>query len=64
MPSRSTRSERPTTSSTQSELVEERLVLWSLYFYAALGYMLVSFAGGLLMALLQLVKWNPLQGIE
>jgi cytochrome c oxidase cbb3-type subunit 1 len=43
------------------KLVEERLVLW--YFYAALGYLLVSMAGGLLMAL-QLVEWNPLQGSE
>jgi cytochrome c oxidase cbb3-type subunit 1 len=43
------------------KLVEERLVLW--YFYAALGYLLVSFAGGLLMAL-QLVRMNPLGDIE
>ena len=43
------------------ELVEERLVLW--YFLAALFYMAVSFIGGLLMAL-QLVNWNPHQGLE
>jgi cytochrome c oxidase cbb3-type subunit 1 len=42
-------------------LVEERLVLW--YFLAALGYLFVSLAGGLLMAL-QLVNWNPLAGSE
>ena len=57
-------------SSTESEalaaiaegkLVEERLVLW--YFIAALGYLAISLAGGLLMAL-QLVEWNPLQGRE
>lgn len=42
-------------------LVEERLVLW--YFLAALGYLFVSMAGGLLMAL-QLVNWNPLAGSE
>ncbi|MCA9237269.1 MAG: cbb3-type cytochrome c oxidase subunit I, partial [Planctomycetales bacterium] len=44
-----------------ANLVEERLVMW--YFLAGLGYLMVSFAGGLLMAL-QLVKWNPLEGIE
>jgi cytochrome c oxidase cbb3-type subunit 1 len=45
----------------RGELVEERLVLW--YFYAALCYLLVSFTGGLLMAL-QLVEWNPIQNVE
>lgn len=44
-----------------SRLVDERLVLW--YFLAGLAYLLVSFTGGLLMAL-QLVKWNPLEGSE
>jgi cytochrome c oxidase cbb3-type subunit 1 len=43
------------------DLVEERLVIW--YFLAALGYMFISMAGGMLMAL-QLVHWNTLQGIE
>lgn len=42
-------------------LVEERLVLW--YFYAAIGYLLISMSGGLMMAL-QLVQWNPLEGSE
>ena len=36
-----------------AELVDERLVRW--YFYAALGYLLISMLGGLLMAL-QLVQ--------
>jgi cytochrome c oxidase cbb3-type subunit I len=43
------------------DLVEERLVIW--YFLAALLYMFISMAGGMLMAL-QLVHWNTLQGIE
>jgi cytochrome c oxidase cbb3-type subunit 1 len=43
------------------ELVETRLVIW--FFLAALGYLFVSMLGGMLMAL-QLVHWNPLQGIE
>ena len=43
------------------ELVESRLVAW--YFLAALTYLLISMLGGILMAL-QLVHWNPLQGIE
>ena len=42
-------------------LVDERLVLW--YFGAALAFMLTSMLAGVLMAL-QLVHWNPLQGIE
>ncbi|MAT70156.1 MAG: cytochrome oxidase [Planctomycetaceae bacterium] len=44
-----------------AHLVDERLVLW--FFLAGLTYLMVSFAGGLLMAL-QLVKWNPLEGVE
>ena len=44
-----------------SDLVIERLVAW--YFLAALFYLFVSLAGGLMMAL-QLVQWNPLQGSE
>src|SRR5262245_16548218 len=43
------------------QLVEERLVKW--YFYAALVYFAVSVLGGFLMAL-QLVRWNPLAGVE
>jgi cytochrome c oxidase cbb3-type subunit 1 len=44
-----------------SELVDERLVLW--YFLAALCYLFISLLGGLIMAL-QLVHWNPHEGIE
>jgi cytochrome c oxidase cbb3-type subunit 1 len=43
------------------ELVEERLVLW--YLLAALGYMLISMVGGLLMGL-QLQRHYPFRGIE
>jgi cytochrome c oxidase cbb3-type subunit 1 len=43
------------------ELVEERLVLW--YFLAALGYMLISMLGGLLMGM-QLQRHPLLRGIE
>jgi cytochrome c oxidase cbb3-type subunit 1 len=43
------------------QLVIERLVFW--YFIAALGYMVVSLTGGLLMAL-QLINHNPLRGVE
>jgi cytochrome c oxidase cbb3-type subunit 1 len=43
------------------ELVETRLVMW--FFLAALTYLFISMLGGLLMAL-QLIRWNPLQGIE
>ena len=46
---------------TADSLVEERLVMW--YFLAALAYLFISMAGGLLMAL-QLVSWNPLAGSE
>ena len=46
---------------SHGNLVEERLVCW--YFVAALCYLFISLAGGLLVAL-QLVQWNPLQGIE
>lgn len=42
-------------------LVETRLVCW--YFYAALTFMTAAMLAGLLMAL-QLVQWNPLNGIE
>jgi len=42
-------------------LVEERLVLW--YYVAAVTYLTLSMLGGFLMAL-QLVRWNPLEGIE
>ena len=42
-------------------LVDERLVSW--YFLAALTYLFISVAGGLLMAL-QLVQWNVTQGAE
>lgn len=44
-----------------AQLVEERLVAW--YFVMALVYLFVSFSGGLVMAL-QLVNWNPQQGVE
>src|SRR5207342_1913718 len=44
-----------------ADLVEERLVRW--YFYAALTYLTISMLGGLLMAF-QLVRENPLSGIE
>ena len=44
-----------------SDLVIEHLVCW--YFLAALAYLFISMAGGLLMAL-QLVQWNPPQGSE
>ena len=42
-------------------LVDRRLVSW--YYFAALGYMLLSMLGGLLMAA-QLIHHNPLRGIE
>ena len=42
-------------------LVETRLVQW--YFVMALSFMLASMLGGILMAL-QLIRHNPLQGIE
>jgi cytochrome c oxidase cbb3-type subunit 1 len=42
-------------------LVEERLVMW--YFIAALGYLFISMLGGLVMAL-QLIHWNPHDGME
>ena len=44
-----------------ADLVDERLVYW--YFMAALIFMCASMLGGLLMAL-QLVRLNPLSGIE
>jgi len=43
------------------ELVNERLVLW--YFIASLCYITLSMIAGILMAL-QLVRWNPHQGVE
>jgi cytochrome c oxidase cbb3-type subunit 1 len=43
------------------EIVDERIVWW--YFMAALLYLAIAMVAGLLMAL-QLVLWNPLQGIE
>jgi cytochrome c oxidase cbb3-type subunit 1 len=43
------------------ELVDERLVMW--YFIAGLSYLMISMLAGILMAL-QLVDWNPLNGIE
>jgi cytochrome c oxidase cbb3-type subunit 1 len=46
---------------TYDNLVEERLVLW--YFLAAIGYLFISMMGGLIMAL-QLVHWNPHDGVE
>ena len=48
-------------AATHGNLVEERLVCW--YFVAALVYLFISLTGGLLMSL-QLVQWNPHQGIE
>jgi cytochrome c oxidase cbb3-type subunit 1 len=45
----------------QQVLVDERLVWW--YFIAALVFFAVSLLGGLLMAL-QLVRHNPLNGLE
>src|SRR4051812_27176832 len=46
---------------SHDDLVNEQLVLW--YFYAALTFLTISMLGGILMAL-QLVRWNPLNGIE
>src|SRR6187431_2694693 len=43
------------------DLVEQWLVRW--YFYAALAYLLISMLGGLLVAF-QLIRGNPLNGIE
>lgn len=53
----STTAEHP----THEDLVDERLVLW--HYYAALTFITISMLGGILMAL-QLVRWNPLNGIE
>ncbi|MFO0950302.1 MAG: cbb3-type cytochrome c oxidase subunit I [Isosphaeraceae bacterium] len=44
-----------------ADLVNERLVLW--FFLAALAYLFVSMLGGFLMGL-QLVRANPLRGVE
>lgn len=43
------------------ELIEERLVAW--YFLASIVYLFISMLGGFLMAF-QLIRHNPLQGIE
>jgi len=43
------------------DLVDRKLVLW--YYLAAVTFFAISLLGGLLMAL-QLVRWNPIQGIE
>jgi cytochrome c oxidase cbb3-type subunit 1 len=43
------------------DLVDEKIVWW--YYLAALGYFMVSLAGGFLMGI-QLIRHNPLQGIE
>lgn len=51
----------PRETAAPAPLVEERLVWW--YFLAAALYLAVSLVGGLWMAL-QLVNWNPHQGIE
>ena len=45
----------------QEDLVMERLV--AAYFIAALTFLSISMLGGILMAL-QLVHWNPLNGVE
>ncbi len=42
-------------------LVDRRIVFW--YFLAALTFLTISMVGGMLVAL-QLVHWNPLNGIE
>ena len=49
------------TRTPDQPLVEIRLVQW--YFVMALSFMLASMLGGILMAL-QLIRHNPLQGIE
>ena len=49
------------TAPRHEDLVEERLILW--YYYAALTFLTISMLAGILMAL-QLVKWNPLNGLE
>ena len=46
---------------THGDLVEERLVRW--YLVAALVFLFTSMLGGILVAL-QLVHWNPFNGIE
>ena len=51
----------PADAPRHADLVEERLVRW--YFYAALTYLLISMLAGLLMAF-QLIRGNPLNGIE
>jgi cytochrome c oxidase cbb3-type subunit 1 len=49
------------TTINEAELVDRPIIM--AYFLAALTYMLVSLAGGFLMAF-QLIQHNPLQGIE
>jgi cytochrome c oxidase cbb3-type subunit 1 len=48
-------------SPSRDRLVDERMVAW--YFLAALAYLFISMLGGFLMAF-QLIRHNPLQGIE
>ncbi len=57
----SLREPRPPDLPRHEQLVDERLVCW--YFLAALAYLLVSMSGGFLMAF-QLIRHNPLNGIE
>src|SRR5688572_6967848 len=51
----------PQSIPAHEDLVEERLVCW--YFLAALTYLTISMLGGFLMAF-QLIRHNPLEGIE
>ncbi|MEW4530918.1 cbb3-type cytochrome c oxidase subunit I [Maioricimonas sp. JC845] len=48
-------------ASPREPLVDERIVYW--YFLTAVGYLFISLMGGFLMAF-QLIRHNPLQGIE
>jgi len=43
------------------DLVDQRLVAW--FFLASIAYLVISMLGGIIMAL-QLVHWNPHQGVE
>lgn len=61
MTAKSISQELPPLGPKGRQLVDEQIVLW--YFLAALGYMAISMLAGLLMAL-QLVRWNPLNGVE
>ena len=49
------------TMPSHEDLVNERLVIW--HFVMALTFLGISMLGGILVAL-QLVHWNPLNGIE